>query len=635
MLHMRVARYTDAVTLAPRLRYADAREIATMWGIGAQAGLMACLLHSDRAFAVLDERDDLVALWGVSDASVASLRIGVPWLLGSDRLFTRRRALIRHSRPWLALLLAEYDVLRNVTDAANVAHRRWLRWCGFAELRRHDRYGAAQRPCVEFYRISEARCVSATAVESTLTRQRLARPSAPLDHAAGPLAELALRVFSDGWHDDRVVPLLDSLQTLDRAIRAGQLGARLARRSVTLAEELAQALLRTLPGRVRRRHRDAPWLEFCQALNDVAQTRLLAGAQPMAAPEAPAARHPLDTLLRRHAALLTESGHLSAVQGWRLRRVAAAGGREDAFLPAPRRRELEDACRSAGLAQALVAGGSRRSSAVGAHWRDLLALPLRHGAVMGALRGVAAAGSVVDVALRRRLDAWALADGADTVPRQLDSVGALLAAAGALADAVSRAVLPEVRLGGVVAGQAERLWLWRLLRACFIDAACAGHAQVAITLLHGDVVALLMAAALEDAWLEEPAAAPWPERTSRLSAALLRPLGTAFEVDDDASLLLTWLLPVLTTPVVHGLELPAALAVWHAAVRGGLTAMLLEVGEFLGDDAAGSRRPLRDCLRRLSARPDMVDVRRLFGLERDLERPGAHAAGPPAATAPA
>jgi hypothetical protein len=37
MLELRRARFADAVTLAPRLRFADAREIATQWGLGAGA----------------------------------------------------------------------------------------------------------------------------------------------------------------------------------------------------------------------------------------------------------------------------------------------------------------------------------------------------------------------------------------------------------------------------------------------------------------------------------------------------------------------------------------------------------------------------------------------------------------------
>jgi hypothetical protein len=635
MLRQRSARFADAMALAPRLRFADAREIATMWGLGAKTGLVACLLHSDRAFAVVDGQDELVALWGVSDADIQALRAGVPWLLGSDRLFAQRRALVALSRHWLELLLAEYDVLTNVTDEANIAHRRWLGWCGFKELRRHGCYGAGKRPCVEFFKVNPSRLREVETVADALCRRPPPAVLAPLDNPAGALTAVAIEVMSTGPRQPQVPALLRAVQTLDRAMRDGIIGPRLARRATALAEEVAEAFA-CCPAPSIQTRSGTLWQEFCAALVDTAATGLLSSATA-AIPVANAAppERPLDALLRRHGALLTNFGQVTPVQGWRSRRVAAAGRRADSFVDPVRRREVEDLFRQFALQQALAAGGRLRSASLADCWRVLLARPLEHGAAMSALRVEASGAGALGRELERCLDAWAVSDGSATTSVELASVGAAVACAGALADAVSRAVLPEVRLGRVAAGLGERLWLWRLLRARLIEGMCAAHCGVAATVLRCDVLALLMAAALEAVWLEEPPTAPWPERFRRLVDAVLRPLGPALEVDDDGQVLVVWLLPVLNMPVVHGLELQPALTAWHLAGSGELPGVLSELADLLSADPMESRRCLRDCLRRHAARPDKVELRRLLGLESDHGRSGARPADSPAAVRPA
>jgi hypothetical protein len=47
-----------------------------------------------------------------------------------------------------------FPLLHNFTDARNVVHHRWLRWLGFNFIARHERYGAAGLPFLEFVRIS-------------------------------------------------------------------------------------------------------------------------------------------------------------------------------------------------------------------------------------------------------------------------------------------------------------------------------------------------------------------------------------------------------------------------------------------------------------------------------------------------
>ena len=46
------------------------------------------------------------------------------------------RSFLRHSRPLLTQLFADYDALYNYTYERNTVHHNWLRWLGFVFLRR-------------------------------------------------------------------------------------------------------------------------------------------------------------------------------------------------------------------------------------------------------------------------------------------------------------------------------------------------------------------------------------------------------------------------------------------------------------------------------------------------------------------
>lgn len=54
------------------------------------------------------------------------------WLLGSDALFgSAKWQFVRHSRPEVERLTAKWGQLVGYVHAANTAHVRWLKWCGF------------------------------------------------------------------------------------------------------------------------------------------------------------------------------------------------------------------------------------------------------------------------------------------------------------------------------------------------------------------------------------------------------------------------------------------------------------------------------------------------------------------------
>ena len=151
-LRVRPARLEDAAALAPILRAADLQEIAASSGRPPLEVLEDGLRHSPAPYAAALSDGTVVALLGV--APTATPELGAVWLLGSDHLSTHRLTFLRHSREWLRILFADYQLLGNLVDARNTLHVAWLRWMGFRFLRRVA-IGQNGEEFIEFVRLRE------------------------------------------------------------------------------------------------------------------------------------------------------------------------------------------------------------------------------------------------------------------------------------------------------------------------------------------------------------------------------------------------------------------------------------------------------------------------------------------------
>lgn len=69
-------------------------------------------------------------VFGVAPASLLT-GVGVPWMLGTDRLEQAERPLVRLSRPTLDVMHALFPRLVNFVDNRNERAMRWLAWLGF------------------------------------------------------------------------------------------------------------------------------------------------------------------------------------------------------------------------------------------------------------------------------------------------------------------------------------------------------------------------------------------------------------------------------------------------------------------------------------------------------------------------
>lgn len=121
----------DAVSLAPRLREADLREIDAL----GQDPLSALLggVASKPGLVIVPECDLEwpLAAFGVEPAEYGR-KVGYIWMLATDELVEGHSIeFLRKSRDWVDWLNTRYSVLTNIMDARNTVHSRWLEWCKF------------------------------------------------------------------------------------------------------------------------------------------------------------------------------------------------------------------------------------------------------------------------------------------------------------------------------------------------------------------------------------------------------------------------------------------------------------------------------------------------------------------------
>jgi len=153
-LRVRAAGEGDARKLSLRLRDADLRELCAATGEAPLAALQRGVASSEPCFAVVNERDVPLAIFGVvPDLESGKGQAGIVWMLGSADLCRHSTTFLRHSREWVDQLHESYDLLWNCVDARNTIHIRWLKWCGFRFYRRIETYGVEQRPFLEFARV--------------------------------------------------------------------------------------------------------------------------------------------------------------------------------------------------------------------------------------------------------------------------------------------------------------------------------------------------------------------------------------------------------------------------------------------------------------------------------------------------
>lgn len=128
---IRPAARVDALSLAPRLRAADAGEFLAHARCPT-AGLLRAVALSPLAWAIEAPGGRPISLFGFAPIDQDT---ACPWLVAAEDLVTTHRAwFIRQSAAIVALGDHRWSRFFNYVDARNTVHVRWLRWVGFRVL---------------------------------------------------------------------------------------------------------------------------------------------------------------------------------------------------------------------------------------------------------------------------------------------------------------------------------------------------------------------------------------------------------------------------------------------------------------------------------------------------------------------
>ena len=116
--------------LAPRLRPEDIVEITVASpDLELEEILNLCVETSTDTYAVVDEEDGCVAIFGVRDMDEDS---GIPWFLSCELFFSKyKRRFIKEGPEYLKKLFGSKKHLYNYVSKDNTKSQRWLQSLGF------------------------------------------------------------------------------------------------------------------------------------------------------------------------------------------------------------------------------------------------------------------------------------------------------------------------------------------------------------------------------------------------------------------------------------------------------------------------------------------------------------------------
>lgn len=146
----RLATFSDVADVASRLRKEDIQEGWAMLGVDPVPYLINCY-DPARTWVIFNAQDENVALAGATPMKEPGL--GQVWMVATDALTLHSIEFLKHTPRFIGMLHEEFPCLFNWVDARNLVHIKWLRWCGFNFINKHDKWGPYGLPFYSFVRI--------------------------------------------------------------------------------------------------------------------------------------------------------------------------------------------------------------------------------------------------------------------------------------------------------------------------------------------------------------------------------------------------------------------------------------------------------------------------------------------------
>ena len=148
--HVRASTQADVDYLTNNLRPEDAQEVLASHG-GSREALQLGLEDSEECWTIIvSETNEIAGMYGVGRLDDMT---GVPWLLSAPPVTKIWMPFLRESRKWVKEMNYKYPILTNAVDADYNVAIDWLRFLGFTFIKRHETWGASNRPFLEFVRI--------------------------------------------------------------------------------------------------------------------------------------------------------------------------------------------------------------------------------------------------------------------------------------------------------------------------------------------------------------------------------------------------------------------------------------------------------------------------------------------------
>ena len=141
----------DIIPLSRNLRDADVAEILAASGMTPEAALLLGF-SGDICKTMVAPDGTPVGIFGTNPTTVDGL--GSIWMVATKDFNKVQRQFLRECRDGIRELSKGYKALFNYTDARNHIHHRWLKWCGFVFINKHNR-GVNGEEFIEFCRITE------------------------------------------------------------------------------------------------------------------------------------------------------------------------------------------------------------------------------------------------------------------------------------------------------------------------------------------------------------------------------------------------------------------------------------------------------------------------------------------------
>ena len=116
--------------VAENMREADKVEVMALRGHSPLEALTSSIGQSELAATALVNGFP-VAILGMVRGTITS-NAGVPWMLGTDDLFSHPRQLLEWGRVAVDEMMRSVDVLQNYVHAENTKSIRWLKRLGFS-----------------------------------------------------------------------------------------------------------------------------------------------------------------------------------------------------------------------------------------------------------------------------------------------------------------------------------------------------------------------------------------------------------------------------------------------------------------------------------------------------------------------